>query len=478
VEISIAIEQNRSRKANANSRNKSNEAEGKLNEEELKRRAEIPEKLAPAWHAFYRGKVETTLKCSVTSFEDFGIWYTPGVAAPCREIAADPSKVFDYTNKANTVAVVSDGSRVLGLGNIGPLAGLPVMEGKALLFKYLGGVGAFPIMLDTQDPDEIIQAVKWIAPSFGGINLEDFANPKCFYILDRLRAELDIPVWHDDQQGTAAITLAGVINALKVVGKDMRRVTYAVVGAGAANIAFVRVLIRAGVPAGNVILVDSRGILHPGREDLETKKEENPYKWRYACETNREHRTGGIPEALAGADVLVAASKPGPDTIKKEWLQGMNRDAIAFFMANPVPEIWPWEAKAAGVRIVGTGRADFPNQVNNSIGFPGIFRGTLDVFAKTITDEMAIAAAYAIAKTAEKKGIHEEYIVPTMMEKEVFVNEAVAVGLKAIEQGIARRILTEDELRQEADTKIRRAQAETEILMQAGHIPPPPGVKG
>jgi len=451
--------------------------ERQLSAEERIERAKIPGKKAPPWHAFYRGKVETTLKCAITSFDDFGIWYTPGVAAPCREIHADPHKVFEYTNKANAIAVVSDGSRVLGLGNIGPHAGMPVMEGKALLFKYLGGVGAFPIMLDTQDPDEIIQAVKWIAPAFGGINLEDFANPKCFYILDRLREELDIPVWHDDQQGTASITLAGVINALKVVGKNMKRVTYSVIGTGAANIAFVRVLITAGVPAGNIILVDSRGILHKGREDLEANKDANPYKWRYACETNAEGRTGDMATAIEGSDVLIAASKPGPDTIEKNWLKGMNRDAIAFIMANPIPEIWPWDVKEAGVRIVGTGRSDFPNQINNSIGFPGIFRGTLDVFAKTITDEMAIAAAYSIAKTAEDKGLHDEYIVPTMMETEVFVNEAVAVGLKAIEQGIARRILSEDELRREAETKIRHAQEETKILMREGHIPPPPEVE-
>jgi len=447
--------------------------EKSLSVEERLERAKLPGKKAPGMHAFYRGKVETTLKCAVTSVDDFGIWYTPGVAAPCKEIQADPTKAFEYTNKANAVAVVSDGSRVLGLGNIGPTAGLPVMEGKSLLFKYLGGVGAFPIMLDTQDTEEIIQAVKWIAPGFGGINLEDFANPKCFTILDRLRAELDIPVWHDDQQGTASITLAGVINAVKLVGKELDKVTYAVIGAGAANIAFVRVLIRAGVPAGNIILVDSKGILHPGREDLETDKENNPYKWQYANETNAERRTGGSAEAIAETDVLIAASKPGPNTIKKEWLTAMKVDAIAFIMANPIPEIWPWEAKEAGVRIVGTGRSDFPNQINNSIGFPGIFRGTLDVFATTITDEMAIAAAYSIAKTAEDKGLREDYIVPTMMETDVFINEAVAVGMKAIEQGIARRPLSEDELRKEAEAKILHAQAEVKALMDAGIIPPP-----
>jgi len=449
-------------------------AEERLTVEQRLERAKIPGQKAPKMHAFYRGKVETTLKCAVTSYDDFGIWYTPGVAAPCREIHDDPAKVFDYTNKANAIAVVSDGSRVLGLGNIGPLAGLPVMEGKSLLFKYLGGVGAFPIMLDTQETEEIIQAVKWIAPGFGGINLEDFASPKCFAILDRLREELDIPVWHDDQQGTAAITLAGVINGLKVVGKEMTAATYSVIGAGAANIAFVRVLISAGVPAGNIILVDSRGILHPHREDLEADRAANPYKWRYALETNAERRTGGMADAIAGTDVLIAASEPGPDTIQASWLSQMNDDAIVFVMANPIPEIWPWEAQDAGVRIVGTGRSDFPNQVNNSLGFPGIFRGTLDVFATTITDEMAIAAAYAIARTAEEKGLRDDYIVPTMMETDVFINEAVAVGMKAIEQGLARRVLSEGELRREAEVKIRRAQAETKLLMREGHIAPPP----
>jgi len=434
-------------------------------------RAKLPGKKAPGMHAFYRGKIETTLKCAVTSVDDFGIWYTPGVAAPCREIHADPVKAFEYTNKANAVAVVSDGSRILGLGNIGPLAGLPVMEGKSLLFKYLGGVGAYPIMLDTQDTDEIIQAIKWIAPGFGGINLEDFSSPKCFEILNRLRTEIGIPVWHDDQQGTASITLAGVINAVKLVGKRMDKITYSIIGSGAANIAFVRILIRAGVPAGNILLVDSKGILHPGREDLEAAAADNPYKWQYALETNGEGRTGGMADAIESSDVLVAASKPGPNTIKKEWLAAMSKDAVAFIMANPVPEIWPWEAKEAGVRIVGTGRSDFPNQINNSIGFPGIFRGTLDVCSATITDEMAIAAAQAIAKTAEEKGLTDEYVVPTMLETEVFINEAVAVGLKAIDQGIARRPLSEVELRREAEKKILHAQAEVKVLMDSGIIP-------
>ena len=446
-------------------------------EGERKRRADVPGKLAPTWHAFYRGKIEAGIKCGVTGFADLGIWYTPGVAAPCREIAEDPDKVFEYTNKANAVAVVSDGSRVLGLGDIGPRAGLPVMEGKALLFKYLGGVGAFPIVLDTHDPDEIVQAVKWIAPGFGGINLEDISSPKCFYVLERLRAELDIPVWHDDQQGTAAVVLAGVMNALKLVGKRLSEVEVAQLGVGAAGSATMRVLIKAGVPAGHIRAVDvveGRPRLLTPDMDLERLF---PHRGEMLSKTNAGRIRGGIPEALAGADVVISFTRPGPGTIAPEWLQGMNRDAVGFFMANPTPELWPWEAKAAGVRIVGTGRSDFPNQINNSIGFPGIFRGTLDVFAKTITDEMAIAAARAIAKTAEEKGLSEDYIIPTMMETEVFVNEAVAVGLTAIEQGIARRILTADALRRAAEEKIHHAQQETRILMETGHIPPPPQVK-
>ena len=442
--------------------------------EAMKQKAKVPGLKAPSWHSHYCGKIETTLKCPVSQIEDFGIWYTPGVATPCKEICDNPMKVFEYTNKANTVAVVSDGSRVLGLGNIGPEAGLPVMEGKALLFKYLGGIGAFPIMLGTEDPEEIINAVKWIAPGFGGINLEDFESPKCFYILDRLRAELDIPVWHDDQQGTAAIVLAAVLNALKIVGKKLDEVKIAQLGIGAAGAAGVRVMIKAGVPAGNfrvVDLVDGEPQILTSELDLERLF---PYRGEMLAKTNAEKLTGGAAEAMQNADVVISFTKPGPGTILPEWVRGMASDAIVLVMANPIPEIWPWEAKEAGARIVGTGRSDFPNQVNNSIGFPGIFRGTLDVFAKTITDEMAIAASHAIAKTAEDRGLHDEYIVPSMMDIDVFVNQAVAVGLKAIEQGIARRILTEAELRASALEKILHAQAETRTLMDAGHIDSPP----
>lgn len=442
--------------------------------ERLKKKAEEPQKIAPKWHEYYRGKIESSLKCSVTSMDDFSIWYTPGVAEPCRMINKEPSLAYKFTNKWNNVAIISDGSRVLGLGDIGPLASLPVMEGKSLLFKYLGGVSAFPIVLDTKDPEKFIETVKIIVPAFGGINLEDIENPKCFYILDRLRCELDIPVWHDDQQGTASIELAGIINALKLVGKDLSKAKFSIVGAGAANVALCRILFKAGAKENNIVVTDSKGILHKGREDLEKKKEHNPYKWQLACKTNGDNKKGNTEEALKGTDVMVAASKPVPGTIKKEWISGMNKDAIVFAVANPVPEIWPWEAKEAGARIVGTGRSDFENQINNSLGFPGIFRGTLDVNAKTITDEMTIAAAYSVAKTAEEKGLRENYIVPTMDEWEVFINEAVAVGLKAIEQGIARINLSEKQLKESAEDLIGNSRKQTELQIKEGLIKKPP----
>ena len=446
----------------------------KATKEELLAKARKPAEDAMKLHPFYRGKMQTIPKCCIRDFNDFAIWYTPGVAEPCRAIKADREKVYEFTNKWNTVAVVSDGTRVLGLGDIGPEAGLPVMEGKALLFKYLGGVDAVPICLDTKDPDEIIQVVKWLQPSFGGINLEDISSPKCFYILDRLRAEAQIPVWHDDQQGTAAVTLAGLINALKIVGKEKGEVKIAVIGVGAANVAILRILFSDGFKPENTTVVDSKAILHTGRADLEKKQKENPYKWDLCQRTNPDKISGGIAEALKGADVCISLSKSGPDVILPEWVRSMAKDAIVFVCANPIPEIWPWEAKEAGARIVATGRSDFPNQVNNSIGFPGIFRGTLDVRARTITDEMCIAAAYELAKCAEDRGIDEDNIAPTMGEWEVFIREAVAVGLKAIEQGVAREKVSREELTKRAETIIKSARGATALLMKEGFIPPAP----
>jgi malate dehydrogenase (oxaloacetate-decarboxylating) len=442
-------------------------------EENLKR-ANLPREQSAKYHPYYRGKIEIVPRVPVRSFNDFAIWYTPGVAQPCLDIKADPEKVWTLTNKWNQVAVVTDGTRVLGLGDIGPEAGLPVMEGKALLFKYLGGVDAFPLPLATKDPEKFIETVKLITPSFGGVNLEDIAQPKCFGILERLRNECEIAVWHDDQQGTATINLAGVINALKVVGKNMSDASITLIGAGASNVRTAKILIAAAAKPEHIILVDSKGIVGRHRKDVEAAKQEFAEKWELAQMTNGEDRTGGIPEAMRDVDVVIAASKPGPGVIQKEWVASMADDAILFVIANPVPEIWPWEAAEAGARVIATGRSDFPNQVNNSLGFPGIFRGTLDVRARTITDEMCIAAARELALVAEEKGLDEQHIVPTMDDVDVFAREAAAVGMKAIEQGIARVRKGRDELHDNALAMIRRAHEETKFLMQDGFIRPPP----
>ncbi len=443
--------------------------ERKMTKEELLAKAYKPAQDALKLHPYFRGKLETSPKCCIRDFEDFAIWYTPGVAEVCKDIFNHPEKIFEHTNKGNTVAVVTDGTRILGLGDIGPEAGMPVMEGKCILFKYLGGVDAFPICLDTKDPDEIIRTVEILQPSFGGVNLEDLAQPKCFYILAELRKRCRIPVWHDDQQGTATVCLAGLINALKIVGKRIEDVRITLVGSGAANIRIGALYMAYGAKPGNLIFVDSKGTLHRGRTEL---KDTHRDKWEMCQITNKDNVVGGIEEALRGADVLSAASTPGPDTIKKEWIAGMAKDPIVFITANPIPEMWPWDAKEAGARIVGTGRSDFPNQINNSLGFPGIFRGTLDVAATTITDGMCIAAAVELAKCAEDKGLSEDYIIPKMDEPEVFVREAVAVGLKAIEEGVARKILTRDQLYKTAESLISRARSETHLKMREKIIPP------
>jgi len=443
-----------------------------LNIEELLAKAEKPSADAMLMHPFYKGKVEIALKSCVRDFDDFAIWYTPGVAAPCRAIEADPELVYEHTHKGNTVAVVSDGTRVLGLGDIGPKAGLPVMEGKALLYKYLGGVDAWPIMLDTKDADKIIETVLLIQPGFGGINLEDLSQPKCFRILDTLREQAEIPVWHDDQQGTATVTLAALINALKLVGKKIDEAQVVFVGSGASNVACARLIFASGVTPALCRVVDSKGILHKNRKDLEERKDEYVDKWKLCQITNEDGREGGIPEALDGADVVIALSKPGPGVIQPEWISKMAKDAIVFACANPVPEIWPWEATEAGAVVVATGRSDFPNQVNNSLGFPGIFRGTLDVRASTITDTMCIAAANALADMAEEKGLTPEYILPTMDEWEVFPREAAAVAVQAVEEGLARNPMTYEEELKNAEEIIRRSRGLTTHMMEEGFIKP------
>ncbi len=371
-------------------------------------------------HKQWNGKIETSAKAPVKNREDLSIAYTPGVAAPCRVIAENPAEVYNYTLKANTVAVVSDGSAVLGLGNIGPLAAMPVMEGKCVLFKEFGGVNAFPIVLDTQDPDEIVAAVKAIAPTFGGINLEDISAPRCFEIEERLKAELDIPVFHDDQHGTAIVVLAGIMNALKVVGKQKEDCKVVVNGAGSAGVAITKLLLRYGFE--HVTMCDREGIIGPDYPNL------NWMQKQMIEVTNLEHAKGSLADALVGADIFVGVSAPG--IVSPEMVSSMAKDSILFAMANPTPEIMPDIAKAAGARVVGTGRSDFPNQVNNVVAFPGIFKGALEAHATAITEEMKLAAADAIASLVSEDQLCDEFILPEAFDPRVAV--VVANAIKAL----------------------------------------------
>ena len=373
-------------------------------------------------HEQWNGKLETTSKTPVKSREDLSLAYTPGVAEPCKVIAQDKEAAYKYTIKANTVAVVSDGSAVLGLGNIGPYAAMPVMEGKAVLFKEFGGVNAVPICLDTQDTEEIIKAVTWLAPGFGGINLEDISAPRCFEIEERLKATLDIPVFHDDQHGTAIVVLAGIINALKVVGKKKEDCKIVVNGAGSAGVAITKLLLTYGFP--NIVMCDKVGIVSKATEGL------NWMQKKMAEMTNLQNETGTLADALKGADIFIGVS--APNIVSPEMVASMNKDAILFAMANPVPEIMPDIAKAAGARVVGTGRSDFPNQVNNVVAFPGIFKGALEGRATQITEEMKLAAAAAIASLVPEEELNENNILPEAFNPKVaeLVAEAVKSQIK------------------------------------------------
>lgn len=370
-------------------------------------------------HAKLQGKLETVSKTPVRTREDLALVYTPGVAEPCKVIAKDPAAAYTYTMKANTVAVVSDGSAVLGLGNIGPKAAMPVMEGKAVLFKEFGGVNAVPICLDTQDTEEIIKAVTWLAPAFGGINLEDISAPRCFEIEERLKETLDIPVFHDDQHGTAIVVLAGIINALKVVGKKKEDCRVVVNGAGSAGVAITRLLLTYGFP--NIIMCDKVGIVSKDTEGL------NWMQKKMTEVTNLNNETGSLADALKGADIFIGVS--APNIVTPEMVASMNHDSILFAMANPVPEIMPDVAKAAGARVVGTGRSDFPNQVNNVVAFPGIFKGALEGRATQITEEMKLAAAEAIAGLVPADKLSDDNIMPEAFDPQVA--EVVANAVKS-----------------------------------------------
>jgi len=381
-------------------------------------------------HKENRGKLEVVGKIPVKTREDLSIAYTPGVAEPCLEIARDPEKIYDYTVKGNMVAIVTNGTAVLGLGDIGAGAGLPVMEGKALLFKEFGGVDAFPICIDSKDPDEIIKTVKLISPVFGGINLEDIKAPECFYIENELKKQLDIPVFHDDQHGTAVVVLAGIYNALKLVGKKLESAKIVVNGAGSAGTAITKLLMKAG--AKDIIMCDIKGALVEGDDTL------NPAQQEMAKLTNREKKSGKLAEIIAGRDIFVGVSAPG--ILTKEMVASMNKDSIIFAMANPVPEIMPDLAKEAGARVVATGRSDFPNQINNVLIFPGIFRGALDVRATEINDDMKLAAARGVANLITEEELRDDYIIPDVFDKRVCSSVADEVKRIAIQMGIARKV--------------------------------------
>jgi malate dehydrogenase (oxaloacetate-decarboxylating) len=435
-------------------------------------------KLSMDAHTFFGGKMQTLPKCGLWGFNWFNVWYTPGVSKTSTTIRDNNEASFALSNRGNLVAVVSDSTRVLGDGDCTPPGGLGVMEGKAFLMKYLGGVDATALCIDSRgpdgkpDPQKIIDCVKMIQPSFGAINLEDISQPNCFKVLDELREACDIPVWHDDAQGTATVTLAGLINALKLTGKKIGDVRIVLLGAGASNTTIARLILADGGDPDKMVLFDSKGSLHAGRSDIE-KDPRNYRKWELCKKTNPQ-RYPDEAAALKDADVLIALSTPGPDTVKPEWVKSMAQKAIVFACANPVPEIWPHTAKATGAYIVATGRGDFPNQVNNSICFPGLLKGALLVRAKKVTDGMAIRCAHSIADFAEKRGISPDDIIAKMDETEVFAIEAADVADQAIKEGVARTPMTWEQVYNRAMADILEARKTTDDLMKLGHIQTPP----
>lgn len=441
-------------------------------------------KLSLAFHQQYGGVIQTTPRAPLPSSEWLDVWYTPGVSAVStairdvvrREGPAAETRSFELTSRGNTVAVVSDSTRVLGDGDCTPSGGLGVMEGKAFLMKYLGGVDAVPLCIDSRlgasepDPENLIRFVKMVQHSFGAVNLEDISQPNCFRVLDELQ-DCVIPVWHDDAQGTAAVTLAGLLNALKIVGKELSRVRIVLLGAGAANTTIARFILADGGDPERLILADKDGCLHTGRRDLEA--DPRAYRqWELAKRTNPQ-RLSDAREAIRDADVLIALSAPGPGTVKPEWVASMARSAIVFACANPVPEIWPHEAREAGAAVVATGRGDFPNQVNNSVCFPGLLKGVLLARARRVSDGMAISAAHCLADFAEKRGIGPEDIMPRMEEAEVFAREAAAVATTAVSEGLAREQIEAEEVYRRALEDAAAAKALYRRMQEEGFIPAP-----
>ncbi len=447
-------------------------------EQKAKAKTLFYKELALKAHKFYNGKMQTVPKAPVLGFNWFNAWYTPGVSKVSTSIREDNDLSYELSNRGNLVAVVSDSTRVLGDGDCTPPGGMGVMEGKAFLMKYLGGVDGIALCVDSKgkdgknDPEKIIEFVKMCQHSFGAINLEDISQPNCYRVLDVLREECDIPVWHDDAQGTACVTLAGLINALKLVDKKIEDVKIVYYGAGASNATIARIIHSAGADPARAIMFDSQGALHLNRKDIQADK--RFYRKWELCQITNPDFVEDIMDAMQDADVLISLSKPGPDVVKPEWIKAMADKPIVFACANPVPEIYPYAAKEAGAYIVATGRGDFPNQVNNSLGFPGILKGALMVRARKITDNMAIAAANAIARYSEKRGIDPENITAKMDEPDVFPVEAADVAMQAIKDGVARKEMTWQQAFDQAKADIAHARKTTEFLVEHGLIAQPP----
>ena len=448
-------------------------------------------RLALEAHQFYGGKMMTIPKAGFYGFGWFGVWYTPGVSAVSTAIRDNNLRSYDLTNRSNLVAVVSDSTRVLGDGDCTPSGGLGVMEGKAFLMYYLGGVDAIALCINTHDnpnshkagfkfdpkaphkhiPEKIIDFVRMAAPSFGAVNLEDISQPNCFQVLDGLQ-DCGIPVWHDDAQGTACVTLAGMINSIKLAGKEWKKAKAVFFGTGAANATIIRLMLAEGLDPRNVIAFDTKGGLHVGRDDI--RKDPRFYRKWDICQRTNIAKIDDIQEACKGADILCAVSTPGPEVVKKEWISAMAEKAIVFACANPVPEIYPHDAKNAGAFIVATGRSDFPNQVNNSMCFPGLLKGCLLVRASRVTDTMAVAAAHSLARMQQKRGLDPEHIMPTMDDVEVFPREASDVAAQAILDGVAQCQTTPEEIFQRADRDIKSNREMVQLLMEREKIPTPP----
>lgn len=434
-------------------------------------------KLSVDTHRFYGGKMQTVPKAGVFGFNWFNVWYTPGVSKVSTTIRDDNDQSYELSNRGNYVAVVSDSTRVLGDGNCTPPGGLGVMEGKAFLMKYLGGIDATALTIDSRnekgehDPDKIIDFVKMAQPSFGAVNLEDISQPNCYKVLDTLREETEIPVWHDDAQGTACVTLAGLINAVKLADKKMEDVKIVFLGAGASNATIARIVITAGAKPENVIVFDSRGALHSDRKDVQ--QDPRFYRKWELCQTTNLKKIDSFNEAMKGADALIALSKPGPDVVHPDSIKLMGNKPIVFACANPVPEIYPYAAKEAGAFIVATGRGDFPNQVNNSVGFPGILKGALLTRSKKISDEMAIEAASSLARFAENRGINPDNIIATMEETDVFPHEAADVAVQSVKEGLARVEMSWDEVYNRTKEDIQYSRGLVAQMMEEGYIKAP-----